>query len=234
MSKDEPFGHRNRELPVSGGIRALIFDMDGVIVDSEPLHERAFLSVFAELGYRESHGVCFADYYGRSDQAVWRDFLSRHRPEISAEVLAERKRDRFLHLLREEEPLFDGLLELLERLRGRIPLAIASGSSHAIIRGVLSLRGLGDYFSVVVSAQDVGAEKPAPDIFLEAARLLRVDPAHCAVVEDSVAGVQGARAAGMTTIAITNSFPARDLSQAHHVVDRYEDIQRLVLLARIQ
>ncbi|MGA1236126.1 MAG: HAD family hydrolase [Limisphaerales bacterium] len=209
--------------------KAVIFDMDGVVVDSEPLHEQAFLDVFAELGLRDSHGLHFPSYYGRSDEAVWRDFMTLHRPSVGKDDLVARKRDRFLALLEKEEPIFHGLPELLEQLHAHYPLALASGSAHPIINGVLALRGLRRYFQAVVSAQDVGAEKPRPDIFLHTSKLIETPPKHCWVIEDSVAGVQGARAAGMTVIAITNSLPASDLSEAHHIVSSYEEIARLLL-----
>lgn len=208
---------------------AVIFDMDGVIVDSEPLHERAFLDVFDDLGLRESHGLDFTAYYGRSDETVWRDFLARHQPAVAHDQLVARKRERFLHLLQAEEPLFEGLIELLDQLHLRYPLAIASGSSHPVIDGVLALRGLRRYFQGVVSAQDVPAEKPAPDVFLRAAQVLDVSPADCCVIEDSAAGVEGARCAGMTVIGITNTLPADRLAAAHHVVGSYQEIRDLLL-----
>lgn len=208
---------------------AIIFDMDGVIVDSEPLHERAFLEVFGEMGLGETHGLHFPSYYGRSDEAVWRDFIDRHRPAVSKDELVTRKRDRFLNLLQQSQPIFQGLPELLSSLAPHYALAIASGSAHPIINGVLALRGLRRFFQVLVSGQDVGTEKPAPDVFLRTAQLLQVEPKACCVVEDSVAGVQGARNAGMTVIAITNSFSASDLAGADHVVSRYEEIAELLL-----
>ena len=208
---------------------AVIFDMDGVIVDSEPLHERAFLEVFDELGLRETHGLDFTAYYGRSDEAVWHDFLALHQPAATRDQLLTRKRESFLRLLRAEAPLFEGSLELLNQLHPRYPLAIASGSAHPIIDGVLALSGLRRYFQAVVSAQDVPAEKPAPDIFLRAAQHLGVSPRRCCVIEDSAAGVEGARAAGMTVIGITNSLPADRLAAAHHVVSTYPEILDLLL-----
>ena len=210
-------------------VAAIIFDMDGVIVDSEPLHKRAFLEVFDELGLRDAHGLDFTAYYGRSDEAVWHDFLALHQPAVTRDQLLIRKRERFLRLLRAEEPLFDGLLELLDPLHARYPLAIASGSGHPVIDGVLALRGLRRYFQAVVSAQDVPAEKPAPDVFLRAAQLLGISPDCCCVIEDSAAGVEGARLAGMTVIGITNSLPADRLRAAHHVVSSYPEILHLLL-----
>jgi len=208
---------------------AIIFDMDGVVVDSEPLHERAFLEVFGDLGLRDSHGLHFPSYYGRSDDAVWRDFIDRHRPNVPKDQLVALKRDRFLALLEKEEPIFDDLPDLLESLSARYQLALASGSAHPIINGVLALRGLRRFFPTVVSAQDVGTEKPAPDIFLHTAALIDAKPHDCCVIEDSIAGIQGARAAGMTVIGITNSLPARDLTEAHHVVQTYAEIKSLLL-----
>jgi HAD superfamily hydrolase (TIGR01509 family) len=205
--------------------RAIIFDMDGVIVDSEPLHERAFLEVLEELGYGKNHGMDFAAYYGRSDEVFWRDFIAKHRPARSYSELLELKRRRFLKMLHKERPLFDGLLELVTKLAPRYTLAIASGSPHAVIDGVLAMENLRRFFTVVVSAQDVGREKPAPDIFIRAAELLRVAPAECCVIEDSVAGVQAALAAGMSVIAITNTLPAEQLSQATCVVNTYREIE---------
>ena len=93
--------------------QAIIFDMDGVIVDSEPLHERAFREVLEEIGYGRSHGIDFPAYYGMSDLVVWRDFMARHRPPQSLEELLARKEEKFTALLQREEPIFDGLPELL-------------------------------------------------------------------------------------------------------------------------
>ncbi len=208
---------------------AVIFDMDGVIVDSEPLHERAFREVFEEIGYGRNHGIDFPAYYGQSDRVVWRDFIARHRPPESLEALLARKEEKFAGLLRREEPIFDGLLELLEKVAARYPLALASGSRHPTINAVLDLRGLRHFFRAVVSSEDVAHGKPAPDIFLRAAELLRVAPKGCCVIEDSAAGVEAALAAGMTVLAITNSLPPEQLARATRVVRTYQEIERCLL-----
>jgi beta-phosphoglucomutase-like phosphatase (HAD superfamily) len=107
-------------------------------------------------------------------------------------------------------------------------VGLASGSRHPTIEAVLALRGLRQYFSAVVSSSDVPHGKPAPDIFLHTAKLLNVPPAQCVVIEDSAAGVTAARAAGMTAIAITNSLPAEKLTHAHHIVNTYEQLAKLL------
>jgi HAD superfamily hydrolase (TIGR01509 family) len=210
--------------------QAIIFDMDGVIVDSEPRHELAFLEVFREMGYGETHGLDFAAYYGRSDHALWLDFIALHKPPQSLEELTEWKQRHFLEIIRKDQPIFAGLPQLVQKLSQRYKLALASGSFHPVINVILEMENLRQYFPVIVSVQDVQHGKPAPDIFLRAAELLHVEPAHCCVIEDSAAGVEAALAAGMTAIAITNSLPREKLSCAHHLVSTYEEID--LLLAR--
>ena len=168
-------------------------------------------------------------YYGRSDRAFWLDFVAKHKPRQSLEELLALKQNRLIDILRRDQPLFDGLPDLLERLAPRYALAVASGSNHPVIEEVLAMRQLGRFFSVVVSVQDVPRGKPAPDVFLRAAQMLAVPAARCCVVEDSAHGVEAARAAGMEVIAITNTLPSERLAAASHVVETYEEIESLLL-----
>lgn len=207
---------------------AVIFDMDGVIVDSEPLHVRAFEEIFSGLGHAD-HGLHFPDYFGRSDKVVWLDFIERHRPPHSLEHLTHIKEQRYLDLLNGTRPIYPGVEDLLRDLAPVTRLGLASGSVHAMIDAVLALRGLRPLFGAVASSQDVPHPKPAPDVFLHAASLLQVAPADCVVIEDSAAGVAAARAAGMRVIAITNSLPAERLKAADQVVRTYSEIRELLL-----
>lgn len=207
---------------------AVIFDMDGVIVDSEPRHERAFLEVWDEMGYRDRHGIDFADYYGRSDRALWLDFIDKHKPPQTLEELTEWKQNRLIEILRNDQPIFDGLPEVVQKCAARWPIAVASGSLHAVIDEVLAMKNLRQHFSAIVSVQDVEQGKPAPDVFLRAAELLGKRPEDCVVLEDSAAGVTAANAAGMQVIAITNTFPRERLGHATAVVETYEEIERLL------
>lgn len=209
--------------------RAVIFDMDGVIVNSEPLHERAWEEVFRKMGFGDSHGIHFPDYYGKTDLALGIDFHARHRPGQSIEETLAWKQDRLIELLRAEEPIFEGLPDLLEKLAGRYPLAIASGSAHPVIDEVLALKQLRRFFSALVSSTEVPRGKPAPDVFLRAAELLGVPPESCVVVEDAATGVEGALAAGMQVIAIANTLPPERLARATRIVRTYEEIERLLL-----
>jgi len=208
-------------------MNVVIFDMDGVIVDSESRHERAFLQVAREIGF-EDHGLDFADYIGRSDDDLWVDFVARNKPPMAFEQLMAMKRERMVSIIRQEKPIFAGLLDLLNAISKRFRLGLASGSDRAVVKEVLAIEQLRGFFSAVVSASDVSRGKPAPDIFLRAAHLLEVKPEACWVIEDSKPGVAAGLAAGMQVIAITNTYPANELGHATHVVSTYEEVQRLL------
>ena len=203
--------------------------MDGVIVDSEPRHEQAFLAVMQELGYGETHGLRFSDYIGRPDHELWVDFIARHNPPQPLPELLARKRALMLEIIRREQPLFKGLPELVARLAPRYALGLASGSERPVVEEVLLLGNLGRFFSAVVSGSEIKNGKPAPDVFLRTAELLKVAPPECWVIEDSKPGVAAGLAAGMRVIAITNTHPAKELAHATHVVSTYEEIGRLLL-----
>lgn len=213
----------------AGPFEAIIFDMDGVIVDSEPRHERSFREIFNEMGYGENHGIDFAHYYGRSDRALWVDFIAKHKPPQSLEELCSWKERHFIDLIKQDKPIFSGLPKLVSDLAVHHKLAVASGSYHPVIDAILEMESLRQYFPVVVSVQDVKKGKPAPDVFLRAAELLNVDPKKCCVIEDAAAGVAAGKAAGMTVIAITNSLPREQLQHADFVVSTYDEIETILL-----
>ena len=209
--------------------RAVIFDMDGVIVDSEPRHERAFMEVLREVGYGDDHGVVFSQYIGLTDRELWSDFIARHNPPHTLDVLQAMKRERVLRILREDEPLFNGLPELIENLAPKYKLGLASGSEPVVVEQVLRFKHLRRYFSVVTTSSEVARGKPAPDIFLRAAKLLAVDPRECWVIEDSKPGVAAGLAARMNVIAITNTHPAEELQNATAIVKDYAEIEEILL-----
>ena len=208
--------------------KAVIFDMDGVIVDSEPRHESAFLEVVREIGYGESLNLKFSDFVGRSDHELWVAFIARHRPKQTLAELLEMKRTRIVEIIRREKPLFDGLPALVKRLASAYRLGVASGSDRLVVEEVLVLEGLRNYFPEVVTASDVAHGKPEPDIFLRTAELLGVSAPDCWVIEDSKPGIQAGLSAGMRVIAITNTHTAGELTQAHHVVGTYAEIEQIL------
>jgi beta-phosphoglucomutase-like phosphatase (HAD superfamily) len=209
--------------------QAVIFDMDGVIVDSEPRHEAAFLEVVREIGYGERLSLRFEDFVGRSDHELWQAFIKTHQPPHTLEELLELKRERVIEIIRREQPLFEGLTSLVKNIAPGYRLGVASGSERLVVEEVLALQGLRKFFQAAVTASDVQQGKPAPDIFLRTAELLEVTPKNCWVIEDSKPGIAAGLAAGMRVIAITNTYPAEELGRATYVMNTYAEIERLLM-----
>ncbi|HXF97743.1 MAG TPA: HAD family phosphatase [Gaiellaceae bacterium] len=184
-------------------IEAVVFDLDGVLLDSEQVWDEVREELTRERGGRW-HARAQADMMGMSSREWSRymhEVLGVPDPpeEISAEVV-RRMEARY----RERLPLVPGAAEAVRRLAGRFRLALASSSNRPLIELVLERTGLAPCFQAAVSSEEVARGKPAPDVFLEAARRLGVAPARCAAVEDSANGIRAARAAGMRVLAIPN------------------------------
>lgn len=207
---------------------AVIFDMDGVIVDSEPHHKWAFLQVLDEIGYAKNHGIVFEDYLGRTDNELWVDFINKHQPKHTLAELLSKKRVHAVERLRRVRPLFDGLLDLVKSLHGKYKLAVASGSDRMVVDEVLKIENLGSYFQASITAVEAGRGKPFPDIFLKAAKLIDARPEECWVIEDTKAGIAAGLAAGMRVIAIPNTHPAEELTHATCLAHSYAEIGRIV------
>ena len=179
----------------------LIFDCDGTLADTMPLHWRAW----CELASR--HGLDFPEtrFYGLGGVPT-RDILKllaqeQNRPDIDPIALAREKEDLYLHFLPEVGPV-EEVVAIAREHRGRIPMAVASGGSRHAIRHILEHLNILDWFDAVVTNEDVTRQKPAPDIFLEAARRIRVEPTRCRAFEDTNLGMQAIRAAGMDAVDI--------------------------------
>ena len=184
-------------------IEAVVFDLDGVLVDSEHVWDAARKELAAEEG-RPWPEHASRDMMGMSSlewSRYMHDVVGLPEPpeEISAKVVR-----RLEEIYRHELPLIDGAVEAVERLEERWPLALASSSNRELIDLVLELSGLTSYFLATVSSEEVPRGKPAPDVYLEAARRLGVAPSRCAAVEDSENGIRSAKAAGMRVLVIPN------------------------------
>jgi HAD superfamily hydrolase (TIGR01509 family) len=192
-------------------IDAVVFDLDGVLLDSEHVWDKARQQLAEERGGRW-HDQASRDMMGMSSlewSRYMHDVIGLPEPpeEISVEVVR-----RLDAIYREELPLFDGALEAVRSLAARWPLGLASSSNRELIDLVLDLSGLAPCFQVTVSSEEVARGKPAPDVYLEAARRLEVAPDRCTAVEDSENGIRSAKAAGMRVLAVPNPLypPAGD------------------------
>jgi HAD superfamily hydrolase (TIGR01509 family) len=207
-------------------IDAVIFDLDGVLLDSEAAWRDAKRDLVSEWGgrWKEEASRAMLGMSAPEWSVYMRDELEvdREPAEIDAAVV-----ERLLAGYRERLPLLPGAVEAVERLAARWPLGLASSSNLEVIEVVMEAGGFARHFRTWVSSEEVARGKPAPDVFLEAARRLDVEPTACAAIEDSHNGILAAHAAGMPVLALPNhEFPPGEdaLAEAVRVLDSLEEL----------
>jgi beta-phosphoglucomutase len=208
-------------------IEAIIFDMDGVLVDSEPIHieieKQQFMLNDVAIS-AEEHQI----YMGTASEWMWREIIKKHKLRIPVEELIDQTRILSMRYFSElnEIPVMPGLVGFLEKLRTKnYPLAVASSSFPEIIDLILIKTNLKKYFQVIVSSQEAEKSKPEPDVFLLAASKLGISPKSCLVVEDSANGIKAAQAAGMNCIAYQNpGIDPKTQKEADAIVKSFEQL----------
>lgn len=209
--------------------QAIIFDMDGVLVDSEPVHVDAMRDVLAPFGVRYSDEEN-EEFFGFTDLATFGILRARYGLAPSVEELVRQRTERLVAMLPTQTIPMPGVPDVLHQLRaGGYPLALASGSAPPVIQATLHALGVERLFAPIVSAVEVTRGKPAPDVFLETARRLGVTPEDCLVVEDSRNGLLAAVAAGMACAAIPcPATRSQDFSEATVRLDALTELARLL------
>lgn len=212
-------------------LRAIIFDCDGVIANTEPLHLAAFQKVLGEEGIVLTEQDYYSQYLALDDRACFLKVFSRHDAPLTAEKLAElivRKANYIEPVMRDRLQLFPGVADFIRKAAQRYRLAIASGALRHEVEMVVEHGGVRELFEVIVSAEDVARSKPDPEPFLKARAMLDrarpLEPAECVVIEDSFHGIEAAHLAGMACLAVTNSYPSERLQAAERVVASLEEV----------
>jgi len=215
-------------------LRAVIFDFDGVITDSEILHLRAFNRVLAQYGIEIATKDYYKEYLGLTDVDCLNLVADRNRPGLDSqkiENLMQQKNRIFEELAQTDGKIIEGVRDFLEMLKENdVPMAICSGAVRAEIELILEQARLRHFFTVIVSAEQVKKGKPHPDGFLLTLRKLNNNRQHlitaeqCVVIEDSHWGLEAAKKAGMHTVAVTNSYDADELSLAEKIVPRLDEL----------
>jgi beta-phosphoglucomutase len=218
-------------------LKAIVFDFDGVIVDSEPLHYRALLQLSRTIGYEFDYAQYLERYLGYDDRGAFEAILidagqhaqSKDRALIAS--LIAQKKDAFEAVVSEGVQSYPGMIDFIRTAAARMPVAIASGATTYDIELCLNGLGLRDLFSIIVSADWVEQSKPDPATYRLAVQELakanpplNLKPEDCLAIEDTTAGIDSARGAGLWTLGVTNSCDAATLSRAHRVVPRVGDV----------
>ncbi|MFM2054879.1 MAG: hypothetical protein RL456_2916 [Pseudomonadota bacterium] len=202
---------------------ALLFDMDGTLIDSMPLHDRSWALWHAELGLPFDDAGFFAATAGRTNLEILRELFPRH-DEAELHRLAERKEALYREIAARELALIAGAREVLSAARARgLKLAICTAAPPANIELAFARFGLGELVDTVTSPADGLRGKPHPDIFLEAARRLGVEPARCLVFEDAPLGIEAAQRGGMPAVALTTTLAAEAFAPYSNVLATIAD-----------
>lgn len=213
-------------------LKAIIFDFDGVIVDSEPMHFRAFLRVAQPLGVTFDYQQYLRDYVGFDDRDALRVMLAKSRsPEVAKDpaalaALCEQKGHAFEACVNERVDAIPGAVDLVREASAAMPIAIASGATRRDIDLVLRKLDLTDAFRSITTADDVARSKPDPQTYRIAVERLsascpeaELTPGECLAIEDTAAGIESARGAGLMALGLNSLGDPKQLHRAHRVVD---------------
>ncbi len=209
---------------MSLSIRAVLWDLDGVIVDTGAEHLLAFQEVLPAYGIAFTPEL-FKEIFGMGNRETLAYLTGGELDEDLLTQIVEAKETRYRSLVRGRVQLLPGVLRWLSIFKKNdIRQAVATSAPQANIDVAMEGLGISDFFDVILSAPSNGLPgKPEPDVFLEAARLLKVAPSACIVIEDAPAGIEAAKKAGMFCIAVTNTSPRERLAQADRVIDSLTD-----------
>jgi beta-phosphoglucomutase len=218
---------------MAGALQAIVFDFDGVIADSEPLHLRAFQQALAADGIELTPQEYYSRYLGFDDVGVF-EALARDRglavSERQVTALVARKGAHLQQMMQEGSVLFPGAREFIRTAAAAVPIGIASGALRHEIEEIVEAAGVADLFSVIVAAGDTPQSKPSPAPYLLAFEKLReaagngLEPRRCVAIEDSRWGLESAHGAGLRCVGVTNSYPAHELPGAELIVDGLKEL----------
>jgi beta-phosphoglucomutase len=223
-------------------MRALIFDFDGVIADTEPLHFEGLRRTLSDIGITLTESDYYANYLGFDDRGCILEALRVNgRPASPAFVhdLMAKKAEAYLASITDHLVIFPGVTRFVEEAAAAYPLAIASGALRPEIELILERAGIRKAFSHITSAEDVRRGKPDPEPFLHALAGLNhmhgsaVPPAACLVIEDSLPGIRAAKSAGMKVLAVANTHTGQDLHEAHAITHGLGEVRLAELRTRL-
>lgn len=200
---------------------AVLFDMDGVIVNSEPLHVAAFQATLKRYGHDLSDEQYKQHFAGRTDEAGFRQYFDFIGETVELPVIMDEKAKVYLDLAADQLVPYPGVIEFIRELAAqKVPLALVTGSLRAEAEVTLKAFGITNLFEAIVAAEDISQSKPNPEGYLKGAKALGIPPADCIVIEDAPSGVKAASAAGMRCLAVTTTHSKEELKGATLIIDQ--------------
>jgi HAD superfamily hydrolase (TIGR01509 family) len=237
-----PLQHLDRQR-AKESMRAVIFDFDGIIADTEPLHFEGLRRTLAGIGIALTEPDYYADYLGFDDRGCILEALRVNRRPATEPIvrdLMRKKAEAYLVSIQDHLVIFPGVREFVEEAAAAYPIAIASGALRLEIELILEQAGIRKAFRHITSAEDVIRSKPDPEPFLHALAGLNrqrgglgLTPDACLVIEDSLPGIRAAKAAGMKVLAVTNTHTVQDLHEAHAISPSLRETRLTALRARL-
>jgi len=213
-------------------ILAAIFDMDGTLADSVPMHFAIWEKVLAGYGVQIEYKD-WKPFIGKLGDIFIKHLEDERGVDLNPEKLINEKRAIIKKIYVQKIDIFPGVKELLQALQdGGCKLAIASSEWHNHIIKFLRLNSIEKYFPIVLGREDINNHKPDPDVYLRTAKKLGVNPIDCVVFEDSIVGVEAAKRAGMKCIAIKTTFSGKELAQADLIVKNLEEKEKIMKFIR--
>lgn len=205
-------------------MKAVIFDMDGVIINSEPLHHKVEREIVEELGGKLSDEEV-ASFVGTTDYNMWSKIKKKFNFKLSVEELIEMKKERFMKEIDEIQLVPNFMDFMLSLYKKGYLMAIASSNNRKIVDTIVNKFQLYKYMKFIISGEEVKRSKPDPEIFLTAAKKMNVTPSDCIVIEDATNGVKAAKAAGMKCIGLKNTDTGKqDLSEADLIIENFNEL----------
>ncbi|HKX24283.1 MAG TPA: HAD family phosphatase [Candidatus Saccharimonadales bacterium] len=194
--------------------KAILFDMDGVIVSTEPVHLAAFQATLGRMGHDLTEQDYLQHFAGRTDEDGFKQYFAFMNEEVDIPVVMDEKAKEYMRLATDQLVPYPGIIDFIREVSQRVPIALVTGSLRDEAETVLDELKIADCFTTVITANEVEHGKPNPEGYLKAAKTLGVEPADCVIIEDSPSGVKAANAAGIRSLAVLNTHSAEDLAHA--------------------
>lgn len=208
-------------------IKAIIFDFDGVVVDTEPLYERAENRLFKEYGVVVDEED-WRKFKGLSEEAFYQYIRDKFKIKTPLEELKKRGREYLKEEFRKNIRYVDGFPEFFRTICGDYTTALVTSTSEEILTWIFNNTKIENNFDFVVTSQDVGNSKPHPEPYLKACRLIGIKPSEAVAIEDSINGIKSSTGAGILTIALATTFPPEELTDADFVARDYTEVTSII------